>query len=78
MAAFEDNPQAENINNLPGGYGYYYRIAAGKNKEFIKTQILGQYGTTIDGEPVYKEHYNDELHCKKVEALKERSFDRGS
>jgi hypothetical protein len=67
---FEDNPDAENINNLPGGYGYYYRIAAGKNKEFIKTQILGQYGTTIDGEPVYKEHYNDELHCRKVEPLK--------
>jgi hypothetical protein len=66
--SFADNPAAENIANLPGGYGYYYKIAANKKREYIKTQILGEYGATIDGKPVYEHDYNDDLHCEKAKA----------
>lgn len=58
---YEPNPEAENIFNLPGGYEYYLRMVAGKTEDWIKIFILGQYGTTADGKPVYPE-YNDRVH----------------
>lgn len=62
--ALEPNPAAENIANLDGGYAYYFRQAAGKKKNWIKAQILGQYATTHSGRAVYEDHYNDDTHCK--------------
>jgi hypothetical protein len=59
------NPEAENIPNLPGGYEYYLRQIAGKNKEWIKVYACAQWGTITTGKPVYSE-YNDELHCRPV------------
>jgi hypothetical protein len=59
---YEANPDAENIFNLPGGYEYYLRMVAGKTEDWIKIFILGQYGTTADGKPVYPE-YSDKIHC---------------
>ncbi|WP_422444213.1 hypothetical protein [Endozoicomonas sp. ALB091] len=56
-----DNPEAENINNLANGHGYYRNQVGGKTKEWIKVYIQGQYGTVQDGKPVYPE-YKDELH----------------
>lgn len=55
------NPEAENVFNLPGGYDYYLRMVEGKTDDWIKIFILGQYGTTADGKPVYPE-YNDKIH----------------
>lgn len=66
---YEPNPAAENIRNLDGGYAYYYRQIAGKKKEWIKAQILGQYAVMTDGKPVYSD-YSDELHCRKTEPLR--------
>jgi len=63
---FIPNPQAENIQNLPGGYAYYLKQLAGKKKEWIKVFLCGQYGTVSTGKPVYPE-YNDDLHCKEFE-----------
>jgi hypothetical protein len=60
------NPDAENIFNLPGGYEYYLRMVAGKTDDWIKIFILGQYGTTADGKPVYPE-YNDRVHVAEHE-----------
>jgi len=62
------NPLAENIDNLHGGYEYYTRQVAAKTKEWIKVFLLGQYGTVIDGKPVYPE-YNDDLHCREIEPI---------
>lgn len=55
------NPEAENVFNLPGGYEYYLRQVPGKTDDWIKVFLLGQYGTTADGKPVYPE-YNDRIH----------------
>lgn len=56
---------AENITNLPGGFQYYLRQLAGKNKEWIKVFLLGQYGTIADGRPVYPE-WNDSIHVRTL------------
>lgn len=77
---YEANPRAENIPNLPGGYEYYFRQVAGKNKEWIKVFLLAQYGTISDGKAIYPE-WNDEIHCKKVSPYPDRplllGFDYG-
>jgi len=62
---YRPNPAAENISNLPKGHEYYLRQVPGKNKEWIKVFLLGNYGTISDGKPIYPE-WNDELHCRKV------------
>lgn len=63
---YEPNPEAENIFNLPGGFEYYLRMVAGKTDDWIKIFILGQYGTTADGKPVFPE-YSDKIHCADEE-----------
>jgi len=66
---FKPNPDAENIMNLPDGHNYYLRQCASKTDDWINVFLLGNYGTTSDGKPVYPE-YNDKIHCleKNVEA----------
>jgi hypothetical protein len=56
------NPAAENIANLPGGYEYYLRLIPGKTAEWIKVYVLGDYGSSFDGKPIYPE-YQDSIHC---------------
>ena len=57
--------RAENIPNLPGGYEYYLRQIAGKDKNWIRVYACAQYGTITTGRPVYPE-YNDDIHCKAI------------
>jgi hypothetical protein len=65
-AIYEPNPDAENVFNLPQGYAYYQNMLAGKTDDWIKVFVLGQYGTTADGKPVYPE-YNDKTHVAPEE-----------
>jgi hypothetical protein len=62
-AGYVANPLAENVKNLPGGHEYYFRQVAGKQKEWIKVFLLGNYGTIADGRPVYPE-WADDIHCR--------------
>ena len=68
---YQPNPDAENIFNLPGGYRYYLQQVPSKQDDWINVFLLGNYGSTKDGKPVYPE-YNDKVHClpKNVEAEK--------
>jgi hypothetical protein len=52
--------RAENLSNLPRNY--YTNLAQGKDKEWVKVYVHGEYGFVIDGRPVYPE-YVDEAHC---------------
>ena len=56
------NPDAENVFNLPGGYKYYLQQVPSKQEDWINVFLLGNYGSTKDGKPVYPE-YNDKIHC---------------
>lgn len=58
------NPAAENVANLVGGYDYYLKQVAAKDDRFVSILIGGQYGTTMDGKPVYPE-WNDAFHLSK-------------
>ena len=46
------------------GRVYYERMVAGKNEEWIKVFVHGDYGSLADGRPVYPE-YNDVIHAAK-------------
>lgn len=58
-----DSAKAENRANLPPGY--YDRIAAGKDADWIKVYVRGEYGFVRDGKPVIPE-YVDAVHCQEV------------
>lgn len=59
---YRANPDAENIDNLDGGYDYYRRQVGGKDPDWIKVYILGQYGSLFEGKPVYQNTWNDLVH----------------
>ena len=49
------SPEAENIPNLPDGYLYYKRLARGKPRDFVQSNVHGLYSSIADGAPVYPE-----------------------
>ena len=60
------NPAAENVRNLTEGGDYWLKKVEGKDENWIKVYLLGEYGSTIDGRPVWPE-YVDSVHCAKFE-----------
>jgi len=59
------NPDAENLNNLPEGY---YDRLGGKTDDWISVNYANEYGAVFDGKPVYPD-YNDTLHCREFEFI---------
>ena len=57
-----ESPEAENLENLEDGY--YERASVGKDAEWVKVYIRGDYGFISDGRPVYPE-YRDNVHCQE-------------
>lgn len=53
---------AENIENLPGGYDYYRQQLGGKTEEWINVYVHGNYGFIKSGMPVYKGAWNPDIH----------------
>jgi hypothetical protein len=56
-------PDAENLPNLVPGY--YARLAAGKDKDFIKVYVDGDYGYVKEGKPVFPQ-WDDDKHVSPV------------
>jgi hypothetical protein len=52
--------RAENLENLPANY--YGRIASGKDAEWLKVFIDGEFGFVIEGQPVYPS-WRDSVHA---------------
>lgn len=63
---WETNPKAENIKFLPEGY--YKKQSIGKDEDYIKTYLCGEYGELRSGKPVYP-MYKDDVHTAKEEIL---------
>ena len=59
---YTDNPLAENVKFLPGGFKYYRDMLAGNTDDHINVMVMGNYGTIKDGKPVYPQ-YSDRMHC---------------
>lgn len=53
---------AENLGNLPPNY--YSNLIPGKDPEWVKVFVSGEYGSIADGRPVFPE-YNDNIHAAK-------------
>lgn len=58
---------AENRENLPAGY--YERMVAGKDKDWVKVYVDNLYGFVKDGKPVYSD-YIDDLHCREFDLVR--------
>lgn len=58
--------EAENIRNLPPQY--YARTLAGKDDDWLRVYIRGEYGFVREGKPVYPE-YRDATHCREFDLI---------
>lgn len=58
---------AENRDNLPANY--YERQISGKDEDWVKVYVHGEYGFVRDGKPVYPE-YKDSLHCREFDIVR--------
>lgn len=54
-----DSPEAENLQNLPKNY--YERMKQGKDPDWVKVYIQGQYGFVTEGKAVYP-MFRDRIH----------------
>lgn len=61
---FVANPDAENIANHTKGFGYYFDMLHGAPESKIKVDILGEYGTSFSGKPVYPS-FSEATHVAK-------------
>lgn len=57
--------EAENLENLPGGRGYYENLAKGKSTAWVKQFIDAEWGYTIAGKPVVPT-FNREIHGSRA------------
>lgn len=53
--------EAENIPNLPSA-DYYQNITAGKDPDWVKVYVKGEYGYVTEGKPVFG-NYRDRMHA---------------
>jgi hypothetical protein len=58
------SPDAENLENLPGGRGYYENMMEGKAKAWIRQFIETRWGFSNVGQPVLSS-FNVDLHVGK-------------
>lgn len=52
------NPLAENIDNLPGGYGYYFNMLSG-DRQRVRAYVEGDFADIVTGKVVYPEFRRD-------------------
>ena len=64
---------AENVENLKEGFYYWHKQTVGADPDKVKRLILNQFGTSVEGRPVYPE-YNDDVHCYKGEIRYQRGL----
>lgn len=68
---FVNNPNAENLKNLPEGY--YERGKEGKSNDWIKINLCNEYGYVASGKPVYPE-YVDSVHAMAEEYVPDKDL----
>lgn len=61
-----DAPDAENLENLPGGRGYYVTLMVTLTPGDVLRFVKNKFGAVRSGQPVYPE-YNDQYHCATEE-----------
>jgi hypothetical protein len=69
----KENPLAENIKWLPGGYDYYWNILE-TSPETVWTDVMNRVGSIKSGKPVFSKSYNDRLHYKNEHYTPHRDY----
>lgn len=69
------NPEAENIENLPDGFDYYFRMvnsAEEKERQKVRVLVLAEYGAVFDGKPIYENMWRQNQHVapKPIEPMR--------
>lgn len=61
-------PNAENIDNLPGGRKYYERLAEGNSHspDWVQRYVHAQYGNDPSGSAVFKDTFKRGFHTVKL------------
>ena len=60
-----DNPKAENVSHYTDGHKYWRRQVPGKDREWVKVYVLGQWGMVFEGRPVYDGFFDPDRHVSK-------------
>lgn len=64
---YSPNPRAENVQNLPGNYGYYFAML-GMSEPQIQSFVMGEFADLQVGKPVYPT-FNPAIHVIKRSAF---------
>lgn len=62
------SPEAENVENLPGGRGYYTNQAKGKSPAWVKQFLESEWGFSVAGKAVVPT-FNADMHVAKAPLL---------
>ena len=62
-----ENPLAENIQYLPGGFEYYWTLLDGASSEWSERFVYGQWGESLQGQAVFKTTFVHDFHVAKSE-----------
>lgn len=65
VTGYRANPDAENVEHQQLGYQYWLRLCEGADPAWTEAMVCGEYSSVFDGKPVYKDIYNDGVHCSK-------------
>lgn len=68
-----ENPEAENIENLDGGYEYYWRIYRNSSTDVFNVTVRCIFASTFAGTPVFTE-YNSQYHRAIYEIMPDRNY----
>lgn len=60
-------PDAENIENLPGGRQYYERLARTPNPAWVKRYVEAQFGEDPSGQAVFRSSFKPSFHCTAID-----------
>jgi hypothetical protein len=64
FSSHRGSPEAENLENLPGGADYYVNQAKGKSEAWIAQFLKAQWGFSVAGKPVVPT-FQSGLHLSK-------------
>lgn len=68
--SYAPNPKAENVKNLPGGFGYYFAQLA-RSAQDITAYVMGRFADLAAGKVVYPT-FRPEYHVVKRESFMQR------
>lgn len=58
------DPDAENIDNLPGGREYYERLSRSNGEDWVKRYVHAQYGSDPSGSAVFRSSFKQTFHVE--------------